>query len=314
MLGSAALRAHTADLSLVVRHVLAGLGHGLHAGRERGAGVEFSEYRAYAPGDEWRRVDWKLLARADRYYVREAERDSHVAVWLLLDATASMAEPSRSRPELDKLAFARTLLACVAAVAQRQGDAFGLLVIGDGRIAFTPAARGPRQLQRVLAQLSRVRAAGRLPDADALQAGLHFAGAPGLVFAVSDGLDWPSPLSHALLRLRRMRHDVRLLCLHTQAELDADFAAGIGYREREPEKRAETQAKQTTDQHTGPQADAALHSFDSAARAAYRSAHAAHFDALLADCRRNDLPVLSAPIEQPFGTVLRAWLQQAGRR
>jgi uncharacterized protein (DUF58 family) len=95
-LASSALIAHTQDLDLVIRHVLAGLGHGIHAGRERGAGVEFSEYRAYAPGDEWRRVDWKLLARADRYYVREAERDSHVAVWLLLDATASMAEPSRS--------------------------------------------------------------------------------------------------------------------------------------------------------------------------------------------------------------------------
>ncbi|MBW8902272.1 MAG: DUF58 domain-containing protein, partial [Massilia sp.] len=85
MLATPALLAHTADLNLVIRHVLAGLGHGIHAGRERGAGVEFSEYRAYAPGDEWRRVDWKLLARADRYYVREAERDSHVAVWLWLD-------------------------------------------------------------------------------------------------------------------------------------------------------------------------------------------------------------------------------------
>ena len=61
-----AMMAQTKDLELVIRHVLAGLGHGIHAGRERGAGVEFSEYRAYAPGDEWRRVDWKLLARADR--------------------------------------------------------------------------------------------------------------------------------------------------------------------------------------------------------------------------------------------------------
>jgi hypothetical protein len=88
--------------------VLAGLGQGIHAGRERGAGVEFSEYRAYAPGDEWRRVDWKLMARADRYYVREAERDSHVAVWLVLDASASMLEPSRSIEGLDKLGYART--------------------------------------------------------------------------------------------------------------------------------------------------------------------------------------------------------------
>ncbi|MFZ3286891.1 MAG: DUF58 domain-containing protein, partial [Telluria sp.] len=145
MLATPALVAHTTDLDLIIRHVLAGLGHGIHAGRERGAGVEFSEYRAYAPGDEWRRVDWKLLARNDRYYVREAERDSHVAVWLWLDATASMAEPSRSVAGLDKLWYARTILACLAAIAQRQGDAFGLIVCTGDRVQFTPAARGPRQ-------------------------------------------------------------------------------------------------------------------------------------------------------------------------
>src|SRR6478672_2268634 len=98
---TSALLAHTSNLDLVIRHVLAGLGHGIHAGRERGAGVEFSEYRAYAPGDEWRRVDWTLLARADRYYVREAARDSHLAVWLVLDASASMAEPSRNVDGID---------------------------------------------------------------------------------------------------------------------------------------------------------------------------------------------------------------------
>ena len=185
MLETPALLAHTNDLELVIRHVLAGLGHGIHAGRERGAGVEFSEYRAYAPGDEWRRVDWKLLARADRYYVREAERDSHVAVWLWLDATASMAEPSREIPNVDKLRFARTVLACIAAVAQRQGDAFGLVVCTNGRTEFTPASRGPRQLQRVLAQLSRAKAQGAMPDAAALKSSLHFARAPSVVFASS---------------------------------------------------------------------------------------------------------------------------------
>ena len=145
MLETPALLAHSADLELVIRHVLAGLGHGIHAGRERGAGVEFSEYRAYAPGDEWRRVDWKLLARADRYYVREAERDSHVATWLVLDATASMAEPSRRVDGLSKHWYARTALACVAAIAQRQGDAFGLLVLSNGKVEFTQASRGPRE-------------------------------------------------------------------------------------------------------------------------------------------------------------------------
>jgi uncharacterized protein (DUF58 family) len=292
-LASSALIAHTKDLDLVIRHVLAGLGHGIHAGRERGAGVEFSEYRAYAPGDEWRRVDWKLLARADRYYVREAERDSHVAAWLLLDATASMAEPSRSVEGLDKLGYARALLGCVAAIAQRQGDAFGLVVLQDGRAQFTPAARGPRQLQRVLAQLAKVQPSGALPDGETMRASLHFARAPSVMFAAGDLLDWPSVLSEALVRLRHMRHDVRALCLQTQAECEASFEPGPAYRD--------------------PEQQGGVFGFDAAAKEAYRRNRDAHFAFVAAQCRQHDIPLTAARIEQPPGEVLRMWLRQPGR-
>jgi uncharacterized protein (DUF58 family) len=293
MLATSALLAHTTDLNLVIRHVLAGLGHGIHAGRERGAGVEFSEYRAYAPGDEWRRVDWKLMARADRYYVREAERDSHVAIWLWLDASASMAEPSRRVSGLDKLWYARTVLGCMAAIAQRQGDAFGLIVCGGGRVQFTPASRGPRQLQRILAQLARTKADGVMPDAATLQASLHFARSPSLVFAVSDFLDASSAQSEALLRLRRMQHDVRALCLHTEAERDASFSSAKAWRD--------------------PEQGAGLVRFGPGAQAVYRAGRDAHFDSVHADYRRNDVKVLDACIEQPLASVLRAWLRLAGR-
>lgn len=295
---SAALIAHTTDLELVVRHVLAGLGQGVHAGRERGAGVEFSEYRAYAPGDEWRRVDWKLLARADRYYVREAERDSHVAVWLVLDASASMAEPSRAIEGLDKLAYARTLLACIAAIAQRQGDAFGLAVLANGRVQFVPAARGPRQLQRVLAKLQQVQAEGALPDAEALRTGLRFAGSPALIFAATDFLDWPSSLSEALVRLRHMRHDVRAVCLQTEAECTGTFDSRTAYRD--------------------PEADAAVFRFGADLREGYLRKREQHFAGVSAGLRAHDVLHVEARIEQPPGEVLRRWLRQrlgnGGRR
>ena len=298
MLETPALVAHAANLDIVIRHVLAGLGHGIHAGRERGAGVEFSEYRAYAPGDEWRRVDWKLLARADRYYVREAERDSHVAAWLWLDASASMAEPSRAVKDLDKLWYARTALACVAAIAQRQGDAFGLVVCGGGKAEMIAPARGPRQLQRVFAALARTAAGGALPSDDVLRSTLrsspHLAHAPALVFAAGDCLDWPSPWSQALERLRSMRHDVRLLALSTQAEIDGSFTSGVAYRDRE--------------------GDGGLHRLLATDRAAYRAARAAHLDGVAAACRQRDIPLTHATIERPLEGALRAWLRAPGVR
>ena len=293
MLSTSALIAQTSDLDLIIRHVLAGLGHGLHAGRERGAGVEFSEYRAYAPGDEWRRVDWKLMARADRYYVREAERDSHVAVWLWLDATASMAEPSRSIDGLDKLWYARTVLACVAAIAQRQGDAFGLVICSGDKVRFTPASRGPRQLHRVLAHLQKAKPEGGLPPTDTLKASLHFARSPSLIFAASDCLDWPSAQAEALLRLRRMQHDVRLLCLQTQAEREASFPLDKSYRD--------------------PEQGEGVFRFAADTLGMYRQGRDEHFARVMGDCRQNDIPALAACIEEPLPPVLRAWLRKARR-
>ncbi|RNF28715.1 hypothetical protein NM04_21735 [Massilia aurea] len=292
-LANTALIAHTRKLDLVIRHVLAGLGHGIHAGRERGAGVEFSEYRAYVPGDEWRRVDWKLAGRADRYFVREAERDSHVAVWLVLDASASMAEPSRSAPGLDKLAYARMLLGCVAAIAQRQGDAFGLVVLGGGKAAFTPALRGPRHLQRVLSQLQRAEPDGELPDTETLKASLHFAQSPSAIYAASDLLDWPSPLSVALTRLRQMRHDVRVLGLQTQAEVDASFSSELAYRD--------------------PERQEGVFRFGADLKEGYRRNREVHFGAVTAQCRKNDMPLTLAAIEQSPIEVLRRWLRRPGR-
>ena len=293
MLSPAALLAHTADLDVVIRHVLAGLGHGIHAGRERGAGVEFSEYRAYAPGDEWRRVDWKLLARADRYFVREAERDSHVAVWLILDATASMAEPSHKVDKLDKMWYARTILACVAAIAQRQGDAFGLMVLQDGKIQLTPASRGPRQMHRVLAALNKAEPRGSLPSEETLKASLHFARAPSVVFAVSDFLDWPSPLSEALIRLRHMQHDVRALTLQTAAEQEGAFRENVAFRDAEQE---------------GP-----VYRFGPDAQRVYLDALGAHYEQVTAGWRKHDIPAMATAIEEAPAAVLRAWLRRAGR-
>jgi uncharacterized protein (DUF58 family) len=238
------------------------------------------------------------MARADRYYVREAERDSHVAVWLVLDATASMLEPSRSVEGLHKLGYARLLLGCVAAIAQRQGDAFGLVVCQGERAHFTPAARGPRQLQRVLAQLNRVDAEGRLPASDTLRASLHFARAPSVVCVASDFLEWPSPLSDAMIRLRHMRHDVRALCLQTEAEIAADFDASQSWRD--PEEGAE--------------GDGRLFHFAREARAQYAHRREAHFDAVARECRAHDLPFVAAPIERAPAEVLRAWLRAAPRQ
>lgn len=164
-----ALRARLRELQLVARRNAGGDGLGQHSSRSRGAGLEFAQYRAYEPGDEPRRIDWKLYARSDRYFVREAERDSPLTAWLLLDATASMRQADRADPARSKLDVAKTLAACVVELALRQGDRFGLVLLGDGLPRVIPAGSGPRQRDRCVLELARVRSAGAWPAPDALR-------------------------------------------------------------------------------------------------------------------------------------------------
>src|SRR5690606_3142222 len=123
---------------------------GMHRSRDRGAGLEFSQYRGYEPGDELRRIDWKLYARSDRFFVREAERDSPLTVWVLLDASASMAQADESRPDWSRLDAGKALAAAIAEVAVRQGVRVGLGVLNDRDLRLVPAAAGTRQRDRIL--------------------------------------------------------------------------------------------------------------------------------------------------------------------
>src|ERR1700753_1309915 len=78
------------DLPLLAKTVIDGFMNGINKSTVKGPGLEFSQYRSYQPGDDLRSLDWKLFARSDRYYIRESEVETNIAVRLLIDASASM--------------------------------------------------------------------------------------------------------------------------------------------------------------------------------------------------------------------------------
>ncbi len=276
--------AHTNDIQLVIRHLLAGLGHGIHAGKERGAGVEFSEYRAYAPGDEWRRIDWKLMARTDRYFIREAERDSHVAVWLVMDASASMLQRSQQQV-ISKWQSARLIAATIAAIAQRQGDAVGLLLLRDQQIQMIPALRGARHLQRLFAQLTRTQASGHLPGEHAWRSVFALTRLPSLLFAIGDFLDSESHLMHALLRWRKMGHDVRALALQSDIERDVLLTSEQAFYDGES----------INDWHRYRDSD----------KTAFQQRYAQHYNNWQQLLHQHDIPHWIESIEQAPETIVR---------
>lgn len=229
------VRARLKALRLRSRRNAQGQGFGLQSSRHLGSGMEFAQYRNYEPGDDPRQIDWKLYARSDRVFVREAERDSPLTVWLLIDTTASMAQADAAHPDRSRLAAARGLAACVIELALRQGDRFGLLCVGSSGLQVTEAATGPRQRDRCLMQLNGLSAAGPWPADTALLPLWQRIDRQAMVMVLSDGFE---PQCVALAeRLARAGREVLHLQLLTTEERDFPFRGG--HRFRDPETGAE---------------------------------------------------------------------------
>lgn len=147
-----------APLRLRARVVAEGVYAGLHRSVRKGSGVEFGGQRPYVFGDDLRFVDKRSLLKHDRLLVREFETETDRAVWLIVDATASMG--FRGKGPGAKYAFAALLSASVARVALTSGDPVGLVVLGGEGVRVLPAATGREAWDRTVWALSTTSPSG----------------------------------------------------------------------------------------------------------------------------------------------------------
>jgi uncharacterized protein (DUF58 family) len=229
------------NLSLAARRAAEGFMNGAHASRRHGAGMEFSQYRPYQPGDDLRRLDWRLAARSDRYYLRESEVDTSLTVHLLLDASASMNH--RDDNGLTKLDYGRLLVAALAYLAQQQGDAVGLTILSPAGLRHLPARADARQLPRLYHALETAEAAGHFPDAATL-APLTARRQRALTVCVSDLYEEESEINALLTRLRAVSGDVLLLHLVAHNELEFSHQGAITLRDLETNQTLQLDADQ----------------------------------------------------------------------
>lgn len=200
-----ALLARIGDLAFLARTVVDGFLHGLHKSRRVGLSLDFAEHRAYQPGDDIRRIDWRVYGRTDRYYVKEFEADTNASVMFALDASASMDFASGPVTKFD---YARFLVASLAWLSQHQGDRVGLVTFSGDLLEVIPPST--RHLQLLLHTLGRARAAGagRLPPM--LERAARLRARAGIVVIVSDCYEDPAAVQRSLGALRSQGHDVVL--------------------------------------------------------------------------------------------------------
>ena len=211
------LLARLARLELRARTAVDGLQGGRHRSRARGSSTTFAQHREYTPGDDLRRLDWKLLARTDRPIVREYEEETSLSLWIVLDASASMAFGSLDWSKWD---YATWLAAALARVACNQQDRFGLVIArGANATLVLPAAGGEAHWQALVAKLEELRSGGEGDPGLALQHGAGLLDRRGVVAWISDCFGDPAAAAQGVSRLRHRGHDVLVLRVLDPAEI-----------------------------------------------------------------------------------------------
>lgn len=278
-------------LELRARAVVEGFWSGLHRSPYHGFSVEFTEYRPYTPGDDLRYLDWRVLARSDRHFVKRFEDETNLRCHLLVDQSRSMAYGSLPFPKAD---YAATLAATLAWFLHLQGDAVGLLTFHETVGEYLPPRHRPGHLRRLLFLLDRP-AAGRGTDLTApLARAAELLRKRGLVIVLSDFLAPLERLDRALLELAARGHEVVLFQILDPAETDFAFARPAVFEDLE--------SGRTLQLDPVP------------ARADYQRRLAAHTEALRESCRRLGVGFTRLDTRQPLELALLEFLRRRTER
>ena len=212
-------------IEIVARWVVDGFLTGLHRSPRKGFSVEFAEYRPYQPGDELRHVDWKIVARADRWVIKQYEEETNLRATIVLDVSRSMdwrGDPGR----LTKLAYAERVVAALALLFLRQRDAVGLVRFDDRvRTALPPRARSG-QWRRIVTALDDPGAGRESRASEALEEAARLIPRRGMVVLVSDLLMDPEDVVRNVRSLRHAGHHVVVLHILDPSERELPAAVG----------------------------------------------------------------------------------------
>jgi uncharacterized protein (DUF58 family) len=222
-------------LELRARLAVEGLFSGIHKSPYHGFNVEFAEYREYSPGDDPRYLDWRVLARSDRFFVKQFEAETNLNCYLLVDSSGSMdfgRDPSTrlgvalSGSKGDghtRLDQAASLAAAIALLMLRQGDQVGLVTFDTAVRTFIPPRGNPRHFSVVREALERIKAGGDTRIASVLHEIAERVRRRSLIVLLSDLFDNAEEVLRGLQHFRHRRHEVIVLHLLDDAEIEFPF-------------------------------------------------------------------------------------------
>jgi uncharacterized protein (DUF58 family) len=208
------------DLPLAAKTTVDGFMAGIHTSNVKGVGMEFSQYRSYQAGDDLRRLDWKMFARSDRYYIRESEIETSISVRFLIDASASMKHVDG---DFSKIEYARYLAASLAYLASLQSDATGLYVFQNDGLFSLPSRKDPQHLSRIFYQLEKIDPAGKFTEPINYKDIFSGSNKKELLIFITDYYEQNGEITKLLNSLSSNRHEIIVFHLMGRNELELDY-------------------------------------------------------------------------------------------
>jgi len=207
-------------MELRARKAMEGYYTGIHKSPYHGLNIEFAEYREYVPGDDPRYLDWRVLARSDRYFIKQFDAETNLNCYLLLDCSGSMDFGTAGMTRLD---YGASAAAALALLMLGQGDHVGLVCFDSAVRQFIPPRGNARHFHVLLETLESV-SPGRDTN---LPAVLHEIAEQvrrrSLVIVLSDFFDSVEEILSGLQHFRHRRHEVIALHLVDDAEIDFPY-------------------------------------------------------------------------------------------
>ncbi len=218
------------SLELVARTVVEGFIAGLHRSPHLGFSVNFAEYRPYHPGDDIRKIDWKVYGRLDRYFVKEYEGETNTGIHLILDCSRSMDYGSQG---IRKLEYGKFLAACLGYFAFKQRDGVGFVSYDEDVMDFVPARGSIGHLNTVLHTIERAEAGQKTNFVKPLVSVSERLRRRGIAILISDLYDEPERVMNGLRHLAYRGNDVIIFQVLDPEELKFDFSESARFVDME---------------------------------------------------------------------------------
>ncbi len=216
------------NLDLLARTVVDGFINGLHRSPYLGLSIDFAEHRPYMPGDDIRRIDWRVFGRTDRFYVKEFEADTNANFIVVLDISRSMDYASQG---ISKLDYSRYLAACLSYFSRQQRDRVGLATIDSDIVEFVPPSA--KHLEIVLHTIDRIKPGGASDLETTLLKIAEAVTRRSIVVLISDLYEEPQSVLRAVSYLKNKGNDVLVFQVLDPAEIDFPFEGPVHFEDLE---------------------------------------------------------------------------------